>query len=102
MNRIDVYKEKYYFARKLANIYMANFPWIVLMEYRAYKKKGVEHYEEFILIIWDSGCISTANNNGNSLTATARNMARMLDGGVYENEEFYKDIMSSNEWERVA
>ena len=61
MNRIDVYKEKYYFARKLANIYMANFPWIVLMEYCAYKKKGMEHYEEF-----------------------------------------YKNIMGSEEWERVV
>lgn len=102
MTRQEMLKEKFYFARKLANIYVANFEWIVAMEYRAYKKKGMEHYEEFILIIWDSGCISTANNNGNSLTATARNMARMLDGGVYENEEFYKDIMSSDEWERVA
>lgn len=54
--------------------------------------------QEFVVLTWTSGAISTAPNNANSLTATARNIARMLDGGVYENLDFYKEIMKSEDW----
>ena len=60
-----------------------------------------KHTEEFIILTWLNGAISTANNNMNSLSATARNVARMLDGGVYENIDYYKDIMSNEEWEEI-
>ena len=59
------------------------------------------HEEEFVLLTWNNGAFSTANNNMNSLTATARNVARMLDGGVYENYDFYTEIMTSDEWEEL-
>lgn len=55
-------------------------------------------YCEFVMLTWSNGAISTANNRANSLSATARNVARMLDGGVYENVDFYKEIMKSEEW----
>lgn len=61
-------------------------------------KKYISIYdveEEFILLTWNNGAISTANNYMNSLAATARNVARMLDGGVYENVNYYKEIMRS-------
>ena len=54
--------------------------------------------EEFILLTWTNGAISTAPNNANSLSATARNVARMLDGGVYENLDYYRHIMKSDNW----
>lgn len=67
-------------------------------------KKYISIYgceEEFILLTWNNGAISTANNDMNSLSATARNVARMLTGGVYENVNYYKEIMQSEEWEEV-
>lgn len=65
-------------------------------------KKYISIYgceEEFVLLTWNNGAISTANNNMNSLSATARNVARMIDGGVYENVNYYKEIMKSENWE---
>lgn len=56
-------------------------------------------YQEFVMLTWTNGAISTASNNANSLTATARNVARMLDGGVYENLDYYRHIMKSEGWE---
>ena len=64
-------------------------------------KKYKEEYGgccEFVMLTWSNGAISTANNNANSLSATARNVARMLDGGVYENLDFYKEVMKSEHW----
>lgn len=72
---------------------------IANIELRKYRKG--KHEEEFIILTWLNGSISTANNNMNSLSATARNVARMLDGGVYENIDYYKDIMSNEEWEEI-
>ena len=66
------------------------------------KYKNAEGYsQEFILLTWKNGAISTANNNMNSITATARNVARMIDGGVYENLDTYRKIMKSPDWSEV-
>ena len=67
------------------------------IELKKYKEED-GGYCEFVMLTWSNGAISTANNNANSLSATARNVARMLDGGVYENLDFYKDIMKSEKW----
>lgn len=75
---------------------------IELKKYR-HIEKGYE--EEFILLSWTNGAFSTANNNANSLTATCRNVARMLDGGVYENMDYYSEIMllaeNKEKWEEL-
>lgn len=72
---------------------------IANIELKKYRKG--KHEEEFIILTWLNGAISTASNNMNSLSATARNVARMLDGGVYENIDYYKDIMSNEEWKEI-
>lgn len=70
------------------------------IELKKYEKEGGRECE-FILLTWINGAISTANNNANSITATARNVARMLDGGVYENLDFYKEVMKSEDWKEL-
>lgn len=74
------------------------------IEYRAYSKNynGKEGIEEFILLTWNNGGHSYANNNINSLSATAQNVLRMVNGGVYENIEMYENIMEDNEWQRIV
>lgn len=71
------------------------------IELKKYKHKVTGEKQEFIVLHWDNGGMSTANNNANSLSATARNVARMLDGGIYENYDFYMEIMVSDEWEEI-
>lgn len=81
-----------------SNIKYSDIDYIELKKYK-HKVKGYE--EEFIVLHWVNGEISTANNNANSLSATARNVARMLDGGIYENYDYYTEIMESDEWEEI-
>lgn len=71
------------------------------IELKKYVNKQTNDHHEFIILHWINGNISTANNNMNSLSATARNVAKMLDGGVYENYDFYKEIMESEQWEEI-
>lgn len=92
------YKGKKELVKDLAEVYKkilySNILNIELKRYM-YKDGG---YQEFVMLTWKNGAISTANNNANSLSATARNVARMLDGGVYENLDLYEEIMKSEDW----
>lgn len=88
-------------VKALAEVYK-DIAWsdIADIELKKYRKEKRE--EEFVVLTWINGGISTANNNMNSLSATARNVAKMLDGGVYENLDFYKELMTSPEWIEIT
>lgn len=96
-------------VKALAEVYK-RMSWSDISDIELKKYTNGKYEEEFIVLTWTNGAISTANNNMNSLSATARNVAGMLDGGVYanleyykeyENLEYYKEIMNSNEWEEL-
>ena len=91
---------KKWLTKALAEIYEECHLSIKDIELKAYRNKQ-GHTHEFIVLTWTNGAISTAPNDMNSLSATARNIARMLDGGVYERLDFYKEIMKSEEWEEL-
>ena len=98
---IPLFLNKKSLVYELNELYTSWFNNIKKIELKGYRKKGTDNFEEFILLTWDGGGYSTASNNANSLTATAKNVARMLDGGVYENWEFYTNIMESEDWIEV-
>lgn len=92
------FKGKKELVKDLAEVYKKiSYSDILNIELKRYTNKDVG-YQEFVMITWTSGAISTAPNDANSLTATARNVARMLDGGVYENLDYYRHIMKSENW----
>lgn len=92
------FKGKKQMVKDLAEVYKRiAYSDIHDIELKKYYKDGKS--VEFVLLTWDNGAISTANNAINSLSATARNIANMLDGGVYQNLDFYKEVMESDEWE---
>lgn len=83
---------------ELSELFTKCFDDIASIELKKYKNIEKDWTEEFVMLTWRNGGISTANNNANSLSATARNVTRMLDGGVYENLDIYNKIMNSDEW----
>lgn len=89
-------------VRDLAEVYK-KIAWsdIADIELKKYRHRNNGYEEEFILLTWLNGAVSTAPNNMNSLSATAWTIARMLDGGVYENTDYYKDVMNSSNWVEV-
>lgn len=94
------FKGKRELVKQLSEVYK-NIMYSDILSIELKKFRKGNHEEEFVLLTWKNGCFSTANNNMNSLTATARNVARMLDGGVYQNYDYYMEIMTSDEWEEV-
>lgn len=88
-------------VKDLSSVYK-KIAWSDIADIDLKKYTNIQGHEvEFVLLTWSNGAISTANNAMNSLSATARNVAKMLDGGVYENYDYYTDIMASDEWEEL-
>ena len=85
------------YVRILSNVLEVMFTDIDNIKLKVYEKNGTSEIQEFIVLTWTNGGISTANNNINSLSATVRNIARMLDGGVYENIDFYRELLEGKE-----
>lgn len=102
MKLIEELKRKNELVRDLEGALTEYFPDIKWISCYAYQMVGTEHIEEFIVLEWQNGGRCTASNNCNSLFATAQNVTRMLNGGVYENTELYEDIMESEDWFRIA
>lgn len=98
------YKGKKELVKALSDVYKninSDIENIELKKYVNIDRGTLRDVKEFIVLTWTNGAISTASNCMNSLTATARNVARMLNGGVYENINYYKEIMKSEDWEEV-
>ena len=106
MNYTNNFEGKKAMVKDLADVYKKiMYSEIANIELKKYRNIDKGYEEEFILLSWTNGAISTANNNLNSFSATARNVARMLDGGVYENMDYYLEIMllaeNKEKWEEL-
>lgn len=101
MNYSNNFSGKKRMVRDLTEVYK-RIDWSDIVDIELKKYRKGKRDEEFVVLTWGNGAISTANNNINSITATARNIAKMLDGGVYENLDYYKEIMSSPDWIEVT
>lgn len=47
---------------------------------------------EYVVITFDGGAISVANASGNSDSANLRQVAKMVNGGYYDEVEMYLEI----------
>lgn len=98
----DVYEEKGYLVSQM-NFLKRFFPDIDRLSYHAFLKKGTEHVEEFVVLTWTNGAKCVVSNNANSLSATARNVTRMLDGGCYESNDHFDTLNNLNDmWEEIV
>lgn len=99
----DVYYDKAMLVADLEEVCKRWFNDIKSIVYHAYSHtiNDREYIEEFIVLTWTNNGKSYANNNANSLSATAKNTIRMVSGGVYENIEMYEDIMGDDKWKKI-
>ena len=101
MRLTNDFKGKKQLVAQLCDVYKTCTDDIADIKLKKYIHNTKGWTQEFVLLTWVNGGISTANNNMNSLAATARNVAGMIDGGVYENLDLYKEIMKSKDWTEV-
>ena len=59
------------------------------------------YFQEYLVVTFDGGGVSVRNANGNSYTANFREIGKLIDGGYYDEVEFYRSLISSG-FEKVA
>lgn len=59
------------------------------VDIKAFEFDGGGSIIEFVVVTFDNGAISVANSSGNSDTANLREVARMSNGGYYDQVEWY-------------
>jgi hypothetical protein len=54
------------------------------------------YYTEFVVVTFTSGTISVRNISGNSNNANFREIGKLIDGGYYDEVEYYEKVKESS------
>lgn len=105
--KLNMYKGKKMFVDALNTAFQlpAKNHSVVAVEYEVYKRYIEErddwYFCEFLVVTFDGGGISVRSANGNSNTANFREIGKLLDGGYYDEVEYYKSLVEDYRFEKV-
>lgn len=95
-NKID-------FVNELSNIiiFKDNISNIESVEYQIFTNVNYpDRKQEFIRVNYVGGGYAVRNSNGNSLSAIFKEIGNLLDGGYYDEVDWYKEnFLHNDEWE---
>ena len=94
--KIEMFKTKKLFIEGLSDVFKnnPNCSTVTGITYEVFTKefKGNPIFYEWIIVHFRGGGYSPRNVNGNSHTANFREVAKLLDGGYYDEKEYYLDF----------
>lgn len=70
------------------------------IRYELYKTSGT-YFKEYIVVTFNGGAISVRTVSGNSDTANFREIGKLIDGGYYQEVEYYEALESVYGFEKV-
>ena len=101
--RIEMYKSKKLFIDHISKAFEDEYliSNVAKVEYEVYSKNSPNGhdvwYTEFVVVTFVGGAKSVRNISGNSNNATFREIGRLIDGGYYDELEFYKRVKESSD-----
>ena len=105
--KIKMYKEKKAFVEAINAAFQVEprKHSIQKVEYELYKMymeyEDFTYFNEFLVVTFDGGSISVRCANGNSCTANFREIGKLIDGGYYNEVEFYRALVPDCGFEKV-
>ena len=63
---------------------------------------GKTYYQEYLVITYDGGALGVRSCNGNSFAAIFEELAKMLDGGYYDEVQDLHNCENSEMWKEVS
>ena len=66
------------------------------------KFDGKAYYQEYLVITYDGGALGVRSCNGDSFTAIFEELAKMLDGGYYNEVQDLHDCENSEMWKEAS
>ena len=60
------------------------------------------YYQEYLVVTYDGGAIGVRSCNCDSFTAIFEELAKMLDGGYYDEVQDLHDYENNEKWEEAS
>jgi hypothetical protein len=99
--RIKMYKDKKAFIDKLSEALLMSKTTVMKVSYEVYSRYSPEYdttyYAEFAVVTFTGGAKSVRTVSGNSDSANFREIGKLLDGGYYDENRYYEDVVSNCE-----
>lgn len=107
VEKLNMYKEKKMFVDALNAAFQVQprKHSVKSVEHEVYKKYIKErdfwYFCEFLVVTFDGGGKSVRSANGNSNTSNFREIGKLIDGGYYDEVEYYKELTEDPNFEKV-
>lgn len=75
---------------------------ITEVRYEAYIHKTKDWLQEWLIVTYRGGAIAVRSQDGNSHSAMLRDLAKLADGGYYDEVKAYREMVSSPDWEKIV
>lgn len=102
--KIEMYTNKKHFVDGISKVFETlSTTGPKKISYEVYKKainENTTYFCEYIVVTFEGGGKSPINVNGNSNSANFRAIGKLIDGGYYDEVEYYKNMEESG-FERV-
>lgn len=105
--RMHMYKGKKLFIDHISKVFedeylMSNVERVDYEVYSTLSPDGHDTwYTEFVVVTFTSGAISVRNISGNSNNANFREIGKLIDGGYYDEIEYYKKVKENSTFVEV-
>lgn len=94
-----IYKQL--FVDKLSYAISNNCGQVINIRYEAYESEDSDEPQEFIVITFKGGAISVRNVHMNSHSAILREIGRLVDGGYYDEVDYYNKLQLDPKWKNI-
>jgi hypothetical protein len=100
--RMHMYKGKKLFIDHVSKVFEDEYLQsnVERVDYEVYSKLSPDGhntwYTEFAVVTFVGGCKSVRNISGNSNNATFREIGKLIDGGYYDEVEYYERVKENS------
>jgi hypothetical protein len=99
--RTKMYKDKKTFIDNISRALELSNTTVMRVDYEVYSRYNPEYdttyYAEFAVVTFTGGAKSVRTISGNSDSANFREIGKLLDGGYYDENRYYEDVVSNCE-----
>jgi hypothetical protein len=96
--RIDMYKRKKTFINNISRAFELSESTVMSVGYEVYRKEispDDTYFMEYLVITFVGGAKIVRIANGNSDAANFREIGKLIDGGYYDEVDFYETILEN-------
>ena len=71
------------------------------IKYEVYESIAQKYYDEYIKITYDGGAIAARTVTGSSESCIFQEIAKMINGGYYDEVKRYREISTSSKYKKI-